>query len=58
MGRAAIFFFNVFWVIFTSLIENLTRGTPPYKMKFDSVATSSFLIKFYGIDFVSKLNPY
>ena len=27
-------------------------------MKFDSVAISSFLKKFYGIDFVSKLSPY
>ena len=56
MGRVAIF--GRFLVIFTSLIANLTRGTATLQNEILTVEISSFLTKFYGIDFVSKLCPY
>ena len=58
MGRVALF--RSFLVVFKSLISNLTdqghsHGT---KQKFDSVEIWSFPIKFYRVDFVSKLCPW
>ena len=70
MDRVAIFiffyFFNVFWSFLRLWSKISQEAQPPSEMKFwqccdwnfDSAAISSFLIKFYGTDFVSKLCPY
>ena len=54
MGRVAIWHchFYVFDGKFDNGHSHLT------KWNFDSVEISSFLIKFHGIDFVSKVCPY
>ena len=56
MGRVALFW--RFSVVFKSLIANYEGHSHLTKRKFDSVEILSFPIKFYRIDFVSKLCPW
>ena len=61
MDRVSIFFFFFFTFFdhFYVFDRKSDKGHSHLtKYNFDSVAISSFLIKFYGIDFVSKLCPY
>ena len=66
MGRVAFFFFLFFFFFFFLTFfghfyvfdKKIDKGHSHLtKWHFDSVAISSFLIKLYGIDFVSKLYP-
>ena len=59
MGRVAFFFFFLtFFGHFYVFDKKFDKGHSHItKWNFDSVAISSFLIKLYGIDFVSKLYP-
>ena len=52
------FFLLLFLVIFTSLIENLTRGTATLQNEIFTVLRFHHSLKYYGIDFVGKLCTY